>query len=59
MNRSAKRQQHEQARKRHKHEQQQHARELARRPRASFPRWLLIGSVALILVFVLGIAVAR
>ena len=55
MNRSAKRQHHEQARKRHRQEQEQHAREIAKKPKDSFPRWLLgvsIGVVVLAIVMV-------
>lgn len=59
MNRSAKRQHHEQARKRHRHEQQQLARQAAKKPRAGFPRWLLVGGIAVMLLAVLGVAVAR
>ena len=59
MNRSAKRQHHEQARKRHKHELQQHAKDAAKQPRSAFPRWLLVGAVAIILAFVLAIAFGR
>ena len=54
MNRSAKRQHHDQARKRHRHEKQQHAREVAKSPRGSFPRWLLVFAVALVLAFAFG-----
>ena len=54
MNRSAKRQHHEQARKKHKHEQQQHAREAAKRPRSPVPVWLLVAGVGVIILFVVG-----
>ncbi|MDB5310828.1 MAG: hypothetical protein JWO38_5030 [Gemmataceae bacterium] len=56
MNRSAKRQHHEQARKRHRHEQEQHAREVAKKPRASFPAFFLVAGVAIMLLVVLGVA---
>jgi hypothetical protein len=59
MNRSAKRQHHEQARKRHKHEQQQHARAVAKKPRTSFPSILLAVAVGLMLLFVLGATALR
>lgn len=55
MNRNAKRQHHELARKRHRHELEQHSREAAKKPRAAFPRWLLgfvVGIVLLALVLV-------
>ena len=54
MNRGAKRQHHDQARKRHRHELQQHAREAAKARKGTFPRWLLVWAVALVLVFVIG-----
>lgn len=59
MNRSAQKQRHEQARKKHKHEQQQHAREVAKQPPSPFPRWLLIGGVVLVVAFVLAISFGR
>lgn len=59
MHRNAKRQNHDQARKRHKHDQEQHAREAAKQPRSSFPRWLLAGAIAIVLAFVLAIAFGR
>lgn len=59
MNRNAQRQRHEQARKRHKHDLQQQARAAARQERPAFPRWLLIGSVALIIVFVVAFSFGR
>lgn len=54
MNRSAKKQQHELARKKHKHDALAHARELARRPRKPIAAWVLGIGVALILI---GLAV--
>lgn len=59
MNRNAKRQHHEQARKRHRHEQQQLAREAAKKPKDAFPRWILVGGIAVMLLVVLGAAIAR
>jgi len=59
MNRSAKRQKHDQARKQHKREVRQLARAAAKAPRSSFPRWLLIGVVAVVVLFVLGATFAR
>ena len=53
MNRNAKRQHHEQARKRHRHELEQHAREVAKKPRDSFPRWLLAFVVGMVVLAVL------
>ena len=54
MSQSAKRQHHEQARKKHKQELQQHARELAKRQRSRFPIWLLVLSIGLLLALVIG-----
>ena len=59
MNQNTRRQRHEQARKKHKHDQQQAARQAAKQERPKTPRWLLIGGVALILVFVLTVAFSR
>ena len=59
MDRSAKRRHHEQARKRRKQEHQQHARQAAKKQRSAFPRWLLVGAVAIVLAFVLAIAFGR
>ena len=54
MSRSGKRQHHEQARKKHKQELQQHAREAAKRERSRFPIWLLVASIGLLLALVIG-----
>jgi hypothetical protein len=54
MNHSAKRQHHEQARKRHRHDQEQHARELAKQKKSSFPLWLLGLGLAFILAIILA-----
>ncbi|MBX9582124.1 MAG: hypothetical protein K2X87_17605 [Gemmataceae bacterium] len=59
MNRSAKKQRHEQARKQHKHDSQQHARELAKQPRANVGLWLLGGVVAAVLAVVVLVVIAR
>jgi hypothetical protein len=59
MNRSAKRQKHDQARKQHKHQMQQSARAAAKAPRSAFPRWLLIGVVAVVVLFVVGATFGR
>jgi type VI protein secretion system component VasF len=59
MNQNARRQRHEQARKKHKHEQQQLARQAKKQGRSKTPRWLLIGGVVVILVFVLTVAFGR
>lgn len=55
MNRSAKRQHHEQARKRHRHELEKHAREVAKREPSTAPRWFLAFGLACILVFILAV----
>lgn len=49
MNHSAKKQLHEQNRKRHKHEMQAHAREAARRGRSNLPLWVLVGGIVVII----------
>ena len=59
MNHNAKRQRHEQARKQHKHDHEHNARLAAKQPRSGFPRWMLIGGVALIFAFVLAVAFGR
>lgn len=48
MNRSAKKQLHEQQRKRHKQEAKEHARELAKRGRSKTPMWLLVLGIVII-----------
>ncbi len=57
MSLSPKRQHHEQARKKHRHQQKQQAREAAKRERDAFPKWLLIGGIALMTAFVVGVAI--
>ena len=42
MNRNAKKQHHEQARKKHRHEQQEHARELAKKKPSMIAFWVLV-----------------
>jgi hypothetical protein len=55
VNRSTKKQHHEQARKKHKHDQQEHARELARQSPSTTAAWVLgIG----VLVVIVGVVVA-
>jgi hypothetical protein len=51
VNHSAKKQHHEKARKKHKHELQQHARENAKKERSKLPLYLLaVGVLALLAV---------
>ncbi len=52
MNHSAKKQHHEKARKKHKHELQQHARAAANRARSKTPMYLLAAGVAVLLAVV-------
>lgn len=56
MNHSAKKQHHEKARKKHKHELQQHARENAKKERSRFPLYMLAVGLAVLLgvVVVIG-----
>jgi hypothetical protein len=49
VNRSAKKQNHEQARKKHRHEQQEHARELAKKKPSMIAFWVLVIGLALAL----------
>lgn len=53
MNQSAKKQHHEQARKKHRHEMQAHARAAARRGRSTLPLWFLVGGIGVIAALVL------
>lgn len=53
MDRSAKKQLHEKNRKRHKHEMQENAREMAKRGKSKMPLWFLAGGVAVIIVCLL------
>ena len=59
MNRSAKREHHEKARRRHKRELEAHVREVAKRPPAKFPRLFLALGVGAILALVLGVTFLR
>ena len=59
MNRSARRQHHEQARKRRRQEMQQHAREVAKKPRDHFPAWFLTVGIGALLVVILAATFAR
>lgn len=54
MNRSVKKQQHEQARKKHKQQALAHARELARHPRRPIAAWVLGIGLTLILVAIIA-----
>ncbi len=56
MNHSAKKRHHEQTRKKHKHESQEHAREAARRGPSKLPRMFLVGGVVLVVAFVVFMA---
>jgi hypothetical protein len=47
VNRSAKKQHHEQARKKHRHDQQEHARELAKKKPSMTAFWILVIGLAL------------
>lgn len=53
MNRSAKKQHHEQLRKKHKHDAEAHARELARKKPSNAAAWILGVGVAVIIAAVL------
>ena len=56
MNRSAKRAHHEQSRKKHRHEMQEHARELARRRPKLIAAWVLgVGIALMVAVVVLSL----
>ncbi len=53
MNHSSKKQHHEQARKKHKHDQQEHARELARQKPSMTAAWVLgVGILVIVAVVV-------
>jgi hypothetical protein len=54
VNHSARKQNHEQARKKHRHEQQEHARELARKKPSMAAFWILAIGMALVVAFVLA-----
>jgi len=55
MNRSARKQHHEQARKKHKHDQLEHARELAKKQPSTTAAWVLGIGLAVMLTFVLAV----
>jgi hypothetical protein len=54
MNRSAKKQHHEQARKKHRHDQEEHARELAKKKPSMLAFWVLAIGLALVVAFVVA-----
>ena len=54
MNHSARKQQHEQARKRHRHDQEEHAREVAKKKPSMLAFWILAIGLALVVAFVLA-----
>jgi len=56
MSHSTKKQHHEQARKKHKHEQQEHAREAARRGTSNLPRMFLVGGIVLMIALVVFVS---
>jgi hypothetical protein len=56
VNRSAKKQHHEQARKKHRHEQHEHAREAAKKKPSMMAFWILAIGLALVVVFVVATA---
>ena len=57
MNHSAKKQHHEKARKKHKHELQANAREAAKRGRSKMPIWFLVMGIGLIAALVIAVSV--
>jgi hypothetical protein len=59
MNHSAKKQQHEKARKKHKHELQTHAREVAKRERSKMPIWFLVAGVGVVVALLLAASFGR
>jgi hypothetical protein len=56
VNKSVKKQHHEQARKKHRHEQQEHAREVAKKKPSMMAFWILAIGLALVLGFVVATA---
>ncbi|HEY1186266.1 MAG TPA: hypothetical protein VGE74_01355 [Gemmata sp.] len=56
MNQSAKKRHHEEARKKHKHDMQEHARKAARRGKSRVPLVLLVGGVVALIAFVLFVS---
>jgi hypothetical protein len=59
MNRSASRQRHEKARKQHKHQLQEHAREVAKQPRSRVAAYILGVGITVMLALVIGASIAR
>lgn len=53
MDQSAKKRHHEEARKKHKHELQEHAREAAKRGPSRLPQVLLVAGILIVVAFVL------
>jgi hypothetical protein len=53
VNHSSKKQHHEQARKKHRHDQQEHARELAKQKRSMMPLWILCVGIGLMVVLLI------
>lgn len=58
VNHSAKKQHHEQARKKHRHEQQEHARDLANQKRSPVAMWFLISGLVLMAIIVAIVLIA-
>lgn len=56
MNKSAKKQHHEQARKKHRHDQLEHAREVAKKKPSMIAFWILAIGLALAVVLVVATA---
>lgn len=54
MSHSTKKQHHEQARKKHKHDAQEHARELAKKPPSTTAAWVLGIGLAVMLTLVVA-----
>ncbi len=55
MNRSARKQHHELARKKHKHDLKEYARELSRRKPSTTAAWVLGVGIALVVAVVVGL----
>ncbi len=54
MNHSARKQQHEQARKKHRQDHEEHLRELSRQKRSTLPMWFLGIGITLLLALVVA-----
>jgi hypothetical protein len=50
---------HEQARKRHRKEAEAHAREAAKRPKDTFPIWILVVGIGALLLLVVTASIVR